>query len=97
MCFRRDNKIGIVCQVTPILTQSVEVPHVRIAFGLKHFTYNQTSETAHGTITETSNTIMQKVYIDFGPLRIEDGLKVIPRPKYIDDCLSNTTTLVKAQ
>ena len=96
VCFRRDNKIGVVCQVTPICVKSetqIEPTHVRVVFGLKHFANSQASETTTPGIgaDAASSVIFQKIYIDFGPLRIEDGLKVIPRPKYIDDCLNNPT------
>ena len=98
--FRRDNKIGIVCHVTPKVANS----NVRVVFGLKHH-LNVAPEsvlvkTEPGTKSEpttpqqaqpaqtTTTPIFQHVYIDFGPVRKEDGLKSIPRPKYIDDCLS---------
>lgn len=86
VCFRRDNKIGIVCSVTPIAgrSQDKKVFHVRAAFGLRHY-LNETNQSGE-TIT---NSILQKIFIDFGPLRSEDGLKVISRPKYIEDCLSS--------
>ena len=98
--FRRDNKIGIVCHVTPKSSRS----NVRVVFGLKHLlnvatesflvksepgTKNEPTTPQQTQPAQTTTTpIIQHVYIDFGPVRREDGMKSIPRPKYIDDCLS---------
>jgi hypothetical protein len=86
VCFRRDNKIGITCIVTPIAEQQQDKKtiNVRAAFGLRHF-INETNQSGE-TVT---NSILQKIFIDFGPMRSEDGLKVIARPKYIEDCLNS--------
>ena len=86
VCFRRDNKIGIVCNVTPMVgnQQDKNVRNVRAAFGLRHY-LNETNQSGE-TIT---NSVLQKIFIDFGPMRSEDGLKVILRPKYIEDCLNS--------
>ena len=30
--------------------------------------------------------LTHRIFLDFGPLRVQDGLKVVQKPKYIDDC-----------
>ena len=43
------------------------------------------SSTSKDISNTPRQTILQKVFIDFGPLRIEDGLVPVRRPKYIHD------------
>ena len=31
-----------------------------------------------------------QIFIDFGPLKTDDGLHIIKKPKYIDDCVMLT-------
>jgi hypothetical protein len=85
VCFRRDNKIAILCQVTPKLGGTDG--RVRVAFGLRHYL-----ETLPTATTDSSSTneksMLQKIFIDFGPSRLEDGAKFIPKPKYIEDCVA---------
>ena len=91
VCFRRDNKIGICCRVTPLadkIDNEQAVPHVRIVFGLRHCldqkAISDSSMSSNSSLpSQRTTTIMQKVFIDFGPLKYEDGLKVIHKPKYI--------------
>ena len=92
VCFRRDNKIGICCRVTPLadkIANEQTAPHVRIVFGLRHcldqkaISDSTTSSGSSSLSNQRTTTIMQKVFIDFGPLKYEDGLKVIHKPKYI--------------
>lgn len=91
VCFRRDNKIAISFKVTPkseTLGDCDDFPHVRIAFGMKHCLDNKAvseSSTSKDISNTPRQTILQKVFIDFGPLRIEDGLVPVSRPKYIHD------------
>jgi hypothetical protein len=40
-------------------------------------------------IGTSANPTQQVVFLDLGPVKIEDGLKVIPRPKYIEEFLSS--------
>lgn len=35
--------------------------------------------------------ISHMVFIDFGPVTLEEGLKVVQMPKYIEDCLNSST------
>lgn len=101
VCFRRDNKIAVSFKVTPlseVLDKINGTPRVRIAFGLKHCLDHKamSDSSALNTSQQSSTsptsrpTIIQKIFIDLGPLRAEDGLKVIPKPKYIEDLVNST-------
>ncbi len=114
VCFRRENKIALCCQVIPFLCETDN--HVKIAFNLNYYlnhdmqalisplasssissptsilsSKNQnipSCESLSGSFQntlQTTNYITQTIYIDFGPLKLEDGLKVVNKPKYIDD------------
>ena len=94
VCFRRDNKIAILCKVRPLLARidKEKSPNVRVAFLVKHLldpkaVMVDSSASISPPVTQRS-TVAQKIFIDLGPLRLEDGFKIIPRPKYIEDCLS---------
>jgi hypothetical protein len=38
-----------------------------------------------------STPISHKIFIDFGPVTFDEGLKVVQTPKYIEDCLNSST------
>lgn len=78
--YRRDNKIAISLKVTP-KESAEETPSVRIAFALKHCL----DQKAISDGLNMKPQVVQKMFIDFGPVLLKDGLKVIVMPKYIDD------------
>lgn len=78
--------------------------NVKIVFHLKHSVINGQDTVSHLSPTSLSQSpatqnqfqtslITQTITLDLGPLTIENGLKVINKPKYIDDCfiMSNLT------
>lgn len=91
VCFRRDNKIVIKCKVTPLVSESKnkEPVDVKCAFVLKSSINmpEASSPQVQGSGSLINSVIAHYVFVDFGPLRLEDGLKVIPKPRYIDECL----------
>lgn len=98
VCFRRDNKIAVKCMVTPISKKQTnkEPTHVKCIFGLKcsinipESSSPQIQNSSSGSKETFINSIItHHIFVDFGPLKLEDGLKVVPKPRYIDDCLKN--------
>ncbi|CAF0759649.1 unnamed protein product [Brachionus calyciflorus] len=94
LCFRRDNKIAVKCTVTPFLSNTEIKDHVKCVFGLKcsiNMPEISSPQVQGSTPTTKENfvnsVITHYVFVDFGPLRLEDGLKVVPTPRFIDDCL----------
>lgn len=100
VCFRRDNKIAVKCLVTPMTKPTNKEPdYVKCIFGLKcsinmpESSSPQIQNSSSGSKENFTNSVItHHVFVDFGPLKLENGLKVVPKPRYIDDCLK---TLVK--
>lgn len=108
VCFRRDNKVAVSFKVTPlseVLDKIQGTPRVRIALGLKHcldhkaISDSSALNTSQQSLTSSTTrpTIVQKIFLDLGPLKAEDGLKVIPKPKYIEDLVNSTTLKSEAK
>lgn len=82
--FRRDNKIGIICKVTPLsehlnLDNGKNSPEIHCAFGLKHCLDQKaiSDSSIQGQQQQTpqaSNaqriSVIQHVFINFGPIKI---------------------------
>lgn len=47
---------------------------------------NLSGATTTTTAQPNKEPLTHRIFLDFGPLRVQDGLKVVPKPKYIDDC-----------
>jgi len=98
VCFRRDNKIGICCFVQPICDQAdLQTPrNVRVCFDLKYMPANVDPSKQQGvkspissptSESETKDSlpltpVIQRVFIDFGKLRVEHGAKIIKKPEF---------------
>lgn len=100
VCFRRDNKIAVKCMVTPLTEeQNLEPVHVKCVFGLKCSISMPDGSSPQNTNIQNSSSLSKEnfvnsiithhIFVDFGPLRTEDGSKVVPIPRYIDECLSS--------
>lgn len=79
--FRRDNKIGIICKVTPLseyINSSGNPPEIHCAFGLKHCLDQkaisdssiQAQQQQQQNLNAPKTTVIQRVFINFGPIKI---------------------------
>lgn len=101
VCFRRDNKIAVKCLITPMSKKQnyLEPVHVKCVFGLKCSINIPESSSPQNMNIQNSTSVSKEnfvnsiithhIFVDFGPLKIEDGLKVVPIPRYIEECLNS--------
>ena len=80
VCYRKDNKIAIKCTVIPL----IECDKLVVSFNMKHSYYGMSADLQAAPVLQY---LTQQIQVDFGSFKSS----VIPRPKYIDECLSVAT------